>query len=230
MRRWGLLVSAVYLLLLYLLFMPLWSILFEGSAIWIVPIEDIDWDWDSIETLMFIGLMILPVLGLLLSQAVLFVSVDRSFRRPVPRSSLQRIVWTTAFATGLLTTGALISVAFAIDTAWKSALIDSRFGFTLLMLSWIPAWIVWGLAFNRYVKDEESLVHRMISRLLAGSVLELLVAVPCHVYIRYKEECSAPIFSGWGIVTGIAVMFLALGPGVLLLYRKRLEQYQASQP
>ena len=230
MRRWGLLVSAVYLLLLYLLFMPLWSILFEGSAIWIVPIEDIDWDWDSIETLMFIGLMILPVLGLLLSQAVLFVSVDRSFRRPVPRSSLQRIVWTTAFATGLLTTGALISVAFAIDTAWKSALIDSRFGFTLLMLSWIPAWIVWGLAFNRYVKDEESLVHRMISRLLAGSVLELLVAVPCHVYSRYKEECSAPIFSGWGIVTGIAVMFLALGPGVLLLYRKRLEQYQASQP
>ncbi|MCZ6762088.1 MAG: hypothetical protein O7C03_03695, partial [Gammaproteobacteria bacterium] len=86
----------------------------------------------------------------------------------------------------------------------------------------------WGLAFNRYVKDEESLVHKMLSRLLAGSVLELLVAVPCHVYIRYKEECSAPIFSGWGIVTGIAVMLLALGPGVLLLYRKRLEQYEAS--
>ncbi len=226
MRRWGLLVSAVYLLLLYLLFMPLWSILFGNSATWIVRFEDIDWDWDSIENLMFIGLMILPVLGLLLSQAVLFVSVDRSFRRPIPRSSLQRIVWTTAFATGLLTTGALISVAWAIDTAWKSALVDAEFGFTLLMLSWIPAWIAWGLAFNRYVKDEESLAHKMISRLLAGSVLELLVAVPCHVYIRYKEECSAPIFSGWGIVTGIAVMFLALGPGVLLLYRKRLEQYK----
>lgn len=228
MRRWGLLVSAVYLLLLYLLFLPLWSFLIDDSVIWIVEFEDIDWDWDSIEALMFIGLMILPVLGLLLSQAVLFVSVDRSFRRPIPRSSLQRIVWTTAFATGLLTTGALISVAWAIDTAWKSAFTDSEFGFTLLMLSWIPAWIAWGLAFNRYVKDEGSLVHKMVSRLLAGSVLELLVAVPCHVYIRYKEECSAPIFSGWGIVTGIAVMLLALGPGVLLLYRKRLEQYEAS--
>ena len=226
MRRWGLLVSAVYLLLLYLLFLPLWSFLIDDSVIWIVEFEDIDWDWDSIEALMFIGLMILPVLGLLLSQAVLFVSVDRSFRRPIPRSSLQRIVWTTAFATGLLTTGALISVAWAIDTARKSAFTDSEFGFTLLMLSWIPAWIAWGLAFNRYVKDEESLVHKMVSRLLAGSVLELLVAIPCHVYIRYKEECSAPIFSGWGIVTGIAVMFLALGPGVLLLYHKRLEQYK----
>lgn len=227
MRRWGLLVSAVYLLLLYLLFLPLWSFLGENSVIWIVRFEDIDWDWGSLDSLLVIGLFILPIMGLLLSQAVLFLSVDRSFRRPIPRSSLQRIVWTTAFATALLTTGALISVAFAIDTAWKSVLVDSEFGVALLLFSWIPAWIAWGLAFNRYVKDEESLVHKMVSRLLAGSVLELLVAVPCHVYIRYKEECSAPIFSSWGIVTGIAVMLLALGPGVLLLYRKRLEQYKA---
>ncbi len=66
MRRWGLLVSAVYLLLLYLLFMPLWSILGTNSVTWIVRFEDIDWDWDSIENLMFIGLMIPPVLRLLL--------------------------------------------------------------------------------------------------------------------------------------------------------------------
>ncbi len=226
MRRWGLLVSTVYLFLLYVLFAPLWSFVTDGEVDWLWIYGDFDWDLGSVENLLGIGLVFLPILGLLLSQAVLFVSVDRSFRRPIPRSSLQRIVWTTAFATGLLTTGALISVAFAIDTAWKSAFINSDSGVALLLFSWIPAWIVWGLAFNRYVKDEESLVHRMISRLLAGSVLELLVAVPCHVYIRYKEECSAPIFSGWGIVTGIAVMLLALGPGVLLLYRKRLQQYK----
>ncbi|MCZ6715436.1 MAG: hypothetical protein O6946_00060, partial [Gammaproteobacteria bacterium] len=224
MRRWGLLVSAVYLLLLYLLFMPLWSILGADSVTWIVRFEDIDWDWGSLDSLLVIGWFILPILGLLLAQVVLFVSVDRSFRRPIPRSSLRRTVWATAFATGLLTTGALISVAFAIDTAWNSALVDSEFEVALLMLSWIPAWIIWGLALIRYVKVDESLVHLMISRLLDGSVMELLVAVPCHVYIRYKEECSAPLFSGWGIVTGIAVMLLALGPGVLLLYRKRLQQ------
>jgi hypothetical protein len=117
-----------------------------------------------------------------------------------------------------------MSLAFAIDTAWKFQLIDSNVGTSLLIFSWIPAWIAWGLAFNRFVNDDESLVHKMVSRLLAGSVLELLVAVPCHVYIRYKDECSAPIFSGWGIVTGIAVMLLAFGPAVLLLYRKRLAQ------
>jgi hypothetical protein len=224
MRRWGILVSAVYLFLLYLLFIPLWSILAGDSVTWVFQFEDFDWDWGSFENLLGIGSMILPVLGLLLSQAVLFVSVDRSFRRPIPRSSLKRIVWATALATGLLTAGALMSLAFAIDTAWKFQLIDSNVGTSLLIFSWIPAWIAWGLAFNRFVNDDESLVHKMVSRLLAGSVLELLVAVPCHVYIRYKDECSAPIFSGWGIVTGIAVMLLAFGPAVLLLYRKRLAQ------
>ncbi len=226
MRRWGLLVSAVYLLLLYLLFIPLLSILGGDSVTWIVRFEDFHWDWGSFENLLGIGLLILPVLALLLSQLVLFVSVDRSFQRPMPRSSLKRTVWATALATGLLTAGALMSLAFAIDTAWQSELIDSEFGTALLVFSWIPAWIGWGLAFNRYVNDDESRIHKMVSRLLAGSVLELLIAVPCHVYIRYKEECSAPLFSGWGIVTGIAVMLLALGPGVLLLYRKRLEQYK----
>jgi hypothetical protein len=229
MRRWGILVSAVYLLLLYLLFVPLWSYLVGGSVTWFVSFDDLGWDLSTAEGLLGLSLVALPILGLLIAQAVLFASVDRSYRRPIPRASLKRTVWATALATGLLTTGALISLAFAIDTAWKSQLVDSEIGTILLMFSWIPAWIIWGLAFNRYVNDEESLVHRMISRLLAGSVLELLVAVPCHVYIRYKEECSAPIFSGWGIITGIAVMLLALGPGVLLLYRKRLEQYKTAE-
>jgi len=231
MRRWGILVSAVYLLLLYLLFLPLWSYLVGESVVWVVDFDDFGWDWDlsSAEGLMSIGLVALPVLGLLIAQAVLFASVDRSYRRPIPRASLKRTVWATALATGLLTTGALISFAFAVDTAWKLQLVDSEIGMILLMFSWIPAWIAWGIAFNRYVNDEESLVHKMLSRLLAGSVLELLVAVPCHVYIRYKEECSAPLFSGWGIVTGIAVMLLAFGPGVLLLYRKRLEQYKTPE-
>ena len=86
MRRWGLLVSAVYFLLLYLLFLPLWSGLGGDDIVWVVPLADLDWDWDwgSFEFLFGIGLLIVPILGLLLSQAVLFVSVDRSFRRPLP--------------------------------------------------------------------------------------------------------------------------------------------------
>ena len=225
MRHWGILVSAVYLILLYLLFTPLLSLLAFHSVTWTWDIDWSDWGPDS-DNWFAVVFMVLPAVPLLLSQFVLFTSVDRSFRRPIPRSNLKRTIWATALATGLLTAGALMSLAFAIDTAWKSQLLESDIGTALLVFSWIPAWLLWGLAFNHYLKDDESLIHKMISRLLAGSVLELLIAVPCHVYIRYKEECSAPMFSAWGIVTGIAVMLLALGPGVLLLYRKRLAQYE----
>jgi hypothetical protein len=60
--------------------------------------------------------------------------------------------------------------------------------------------------------------------LLAGSALELLVAVPAHVYVRRRTECCAGIATGTGICIGVAVMFLAFGPGVVMLYLKRVRQ------
>ena len=224
MRRWGVLISIVYAVLLYLLYTPLFSYLVGDSVTWAWDLTGFSWEWDlddeNVVGLAFVAL----ILGLLVAQAVLFTSVDRSFRKPIPRASLKRTVWATAFATGLLTAGFLSSLVIVIQVAWDFA--PGMDVSVLVWFAWIPAWLVWGLAFNRYVKDETSFFHKMISRLLAGSLLELLVAVPCHVYIRRSGECSAPLVTGWGIVTGIAVMLLALGPGVLLLYRKKLLQYE----
>ena len=75
------------------------------------------------------------------------------------------------------------------------------------------------------VSSQRDIVSRAINWLLRGSVLELLIAVPVHVIVRRRGECSAPVATSFGITTGIAVMLLAFGPSVLILYRRRLEQY-----
>jgi hypothetical protein len=88
-------------------------------------------------------------------------------------------------------------------------------------------WLVWGVLFYLYFRNSAAVTTRTVSWLLKGSVLELLIAVPCHVWVRRRGDCSAPMATSFGIVTGIAVMLLAFGPSVLLLYKKRLDGYSA---
>ena len=58
---------------------------------------------------------------------------------------------------------------------------------------------------------------RIVNWLLRGSGLELLVAVPSHVWARRPDDCSAPAVTGYGIATGLAIMLLSFGPGVFFL-------------
>jgi len=97
---------------------------------------------------------------------------------------------------------------------------------------WIFLWSLWGCAFFIYVRGHPEPVSKAVSWLLRGSVLELLTPVPSHIIVRQRGDCSAPLDTGLGIATGVSVMLIAFGPGVLLLYMKRLHQYKrgATEP
>lgn len=98
-------------------------------------------------------------------------------------------------------------------------------------LAVIPVfWTFWAGVFYWHSRERADLLTRGISWLLKGSVLELLVVVPCHVYVRRRGDCSAPAITGFGIATGIAVMLLSFGPSVLFLYKRRLERYSTAAP
>ena len=94
------------------------------------------------------------------------------------------------------------------------------------------SWLVWGLIFHHFAKSDEAetLVQRTTRWLLRGSILELLVAVPSHIVTRQREDCCAPMFSFWGIVTGISVMLMSFGPGVLFLFARRMRRKQPKPP
>ena len=115
------------------------------------------------------------------------------------------------------------SLGFAIrgDNFWSS-FFDKEIN---ILAFWGGLWLLWGILFYFYFRNTSSVVTGIISWLLKGSVLELLIVVPCHVIVRRRHDCSAPLATSFGIATGIAIMLLSFGPSVLLLYKKRLEAY-----
>jgi len=84
-------------------------------------------------------------------------------------------------------------------------------------------WSLWALLFGFYTakRDARTKMSRLVRFLVAGSVLELLVAVPAHVVARSRSYCCAGFGTFWGIAAGISVMLFAFGPAVFVLFARR---------
>ncbi|HPO70725.1 MAG TPA: hypothetical protein PKV53_10495 [Anaerohalosphaeraceae bacterium] len=85
-------------------------------------------------------------------------------------------------------------------------------------------WIVWLAVFGLFSKslDPQSFIRRLMQRLIAGSILELLIAVPSHIIVRHRDVCCAHGLTAAGITAGLAVIFFAFGPGLYFLYADRI--------
>lgn len=219
MRKWGIAVTTFYLLVVVCLVLPgvhaitmkpIWSDLARFYA-------DLSQEWMA---WLWVG-----ILGG--GQAMLlFLSVDTPHRKLKPRRHVLLSVATAAILIALLTQAAAYSLLGAIygdgEPLWKSLLNGPGRVVALLL----ALWLLWGVLFYLYAKGTPTATTRLLGWLMKGSILELLVAVPCHVIVRRRGDCSAPLLSGYGIATGLAIMLLSFGPSVLFLYHKRLERYK----
>ena len=95
---------------------------------------------------------------------------------------------------------------------------------------WAAVWLAWGIALWCLGERMFNPAHRLHRWLIAGSVLELLVAVPTHIIVRRQSKCTEPLISAYGVVTGLAILLLSLGPAVLFLYRARRRQSYPPAP
>ncbi len=227
MRRWGVIISGFYAAVVFGLLVPGFLVILK------LPLEKGEgFDWWNVYTYTEDFLFFLLPWGLLFvgGQALLlFLSVDTSWRRLKPR----RHIAITAALTGLLITllavAGILSLAMAFhedSLSWEWAGVG---GGVWILIFWATSWIAWGIVFYRYCRGGSMTLERAVSWLLKGSVLELMIAVPAHVIVRSRGDCSAPFVTSWGIVTGIAVMLMCFGPGVLALYKKRIDAYGAGK-
>lgn len=213
MKRWSFVVAALYGLILVVVFAPLVAIAFIGSK---------DKEINEVGNMLSSGLLWLIIAVLVTAQfALLRVPVVMANRRPVKQRSVWSTVLAAAFMMSLLVFGFGFSVCELIARGLESHDADTQLWVSLGFA--MTSWLLWTIYFYQSTKTyaPADQISRIQRRLWAGSILELLVAVPTHIVARQRTDCCAGYMSFIGLSCGIAVMIFAFGPAVYFLFAER---------
>jgi hypothetical protein len=200
--RWVYVVAGIYLFLLGgLLTTPLWLVWLFGGEL-----------GNRIQLAVLVSVLAMAGLTLMI------VPVQTLRRRPVSRRS----VWFPIIGSGLLIGG----LVFAGGMAFEEFINEKGDIATQLVIAAGIVWILWSaifiwITFGANPAGVGMKLHRF---LIAGSVFELLIAVPTHIVVRRRPDCCAGLATGMGICIGVVVMFVSFGPSVLLLFYRRRRQ------
>ena len=222
MRKWGIVITLFYALIIATLLIP-------GAVFLVATYSGGDGFYNQLKQDYAAWGTWIPVVILVGSQALLlFLRVDTSFKKLRPRAHIAVSSVIAAFFLAVLTFAGLTSlrVAFKGDDLGFLDRISSEAALAWVLGTCAVLWLLWGAVFYRVSRASGDPITRAVSWLLRGSVLELLIAVPAHVIVR-RHDCSAPLATSFGITSGIAIMLLSFGPSVLLLYKRRMEAYSA---
>jgi len=218
MKFWGLIVAFLYVIILAVLYGPLFAVLtyspHSSTTLW-QDITTYFTRFDVRECWWFF------TVALIAQGALLSVPVNAAEKRPVTKRTIVPLVLATAFMTALLAVGAVMALCEVINKDWTA--LDQ---WMLVLLLGVSIWGFWALVFFRWSKKVEPLkfVEQQCRWLYRGSILELLIAVPSHIYVRQRTDCCAGILTSIGIACGVAVMLFSFGPGVFFLFKERLER------
>ena len=213
MKRWALLVAALYLLILVALTVPVLLLAFgSGGASPIDPDQ-------AVSALAEPGYWIWVIVMVACQLALLAVPVRVASRRPLTRGAL----WPTVLVAGLMM-GVLVTAAFfAFDEfIYRGNVGDEWLAWTGLGAG-AATWVIWAFVFGRAAKSvpPRDLVTRQCRLLYQGSILELMIAVPTHIVARYRDYCCAGVMTFIGLTMGLSVMLFAFGPALYFLFAER---------
>ena len=219
MRRWGLVVAICYGLVVAVLVVPAWIAIADRSMAWAGP--------NIAGYLQTFAPWIVAAAAAACQALLLFLSVDTSFRRLRPRRHLAVTIALTSLLTAVLLVAGVASFDEAVN---ENAAISNVTKIVISPYLWPAQWLIWAVLFYIHARGASQPVAKAVDWLLKGSVMEILIAVPSHVIARQRDTCCAGATTSLGICTGLAVMLFAFGPGVLALYKKRLDAYRKSDP
>ncbi len=168
-------------------------------------------------------------LGIFLLMQWLFLSSRGSWRLrmslegPPPR----RAALAAGFMGMLLSIGLIATLMELPDwwlrfTARDGA--DGKSGqhFGVVWIIMIAFWVFWTFVFHRYWKslDRYTALRKVIRWLIAGTILELIIAAPAHAIILNERggDCYCARGTWTGVAFGATVALWLFGPGAFLLF------------
>jgi hypothetical protein len=241
MKRWAALTVLLYALALLLLTVPVLLVAFGGWAKnGVTGLQDISKIYLQLGYWLWLAVLVAGQALLLL------LPINIAERRlPVRRPLKVPVIVTGFFLANLFCAGllAILCVAFKEEgvgffgyfTPFTASQISpSDWDLKTLaggIMTLLAFWLIWTVIFHSFAKsdDPNSLLKRITRWLLRGSILELLIAVPSHIYVRRREDCCAPAGTFWGIATGISIMLLCFGPGIFFLFVERFKRLKSKQ-
>lgn len=213
MKRWPIWIVLLYTLTLIALTVPAVKLVFishkENLDPWALFGSWQYWMW---------------IVILMLNQwALLSLPVDLANKRPAGKRSLVFQITASALSMGLLIAGLVMGLSEVLKK-------EAAFEYTGWIFFGVLAvsWIFWAYVFATWSRRLEpgDLVKKTCRTLFKGSVLQLLIVVPCHIYVRSKEYCCAGMGTAIGLACGLAVMLVSFGPGIFFLY---VEQWKKTR-
>jgi hypothetical protein len=157
--------------------------------------------------------------------------------QPPPR----RAAIAAGFLGMLLCTG-LIATILELPDWWTKLTTRNGIGteqhFGVVWIVMAALWVFWSMVFWSYFGslDRYTALRKVFRKLLAGTILELFLAAPAHVWIviRRGDECYCQRGTWTGVAFGVTAALWLFGPGALLLFlreKKRRETIiQSSEP
>ena len=157
--------------------------------------------------------------------------------RPMRRSAIAAAVIGMLLSAGLLSLVLDFPLSDRSATPWYGAgeAADKTNSTMTLVLTvvviLILLWLLWFVVFwavTRHLDRRNALV-RLYRALVAGTVLELIVAVPAHAYVgrNSNDDCYCTRGSYCAFITGLTAAIWLFGPGiyfVLIREKRRLER------
>jgi hypothetical protein len=172
------------------------------------------------------GWAITVVLGITFAAQAVFIlgAGHKDLCRPIRRP---RLVFPVAAASLMLAAlfGGLtmaLSELLRVDEGDS----DGAFVFWIVLAA---TWVFWAVVLYVYTRRLERwlAIFQLAKLVFAGSIAEMLAAVPSHIIVSRRPGCLTGILTALGILGGLLVMIWSFGPGIFLLFLQETRRAQA---